>query len=507
MAAAIVQSPKLLSLIAPSPPRKLNPGGDKATLDWWAMANPTIDKPGSPLSVLAISRRPKDDLPALVDRFPGVLMSSLSRCLFPPLVITTIAVATAALAGDLQRAAPEDAGLSTDRLARVAAVVKPYIDDRDLAGAVIGVARDNKLVYLESFGKMDTGKPMRADTIFRLTAMTKPITAVAVMMLYEEGRFVLTDPIAKYIPAFEAPKVVLPDGTTEPARRDITILDLLTQTSGLTYRFWGQEPISSLYRKAGISDGLAPTEGSVGDMVSQLATLPLAHHPGEAFTEGLDFDVLGHLVELVSGLPLDRFLEDRIFTPLRMADTGFYISDAQRDRLSALYVPGGRGGLVKASDKSIRWAQLLFAANLPYADTRTYFSGGAGLTATAGGYLRFAQMMLNGGELYGNRLLGRKTVELMTGDCGGDLSIWDTYNPTRVGNLGDAIGLGFGVRTERGLTELGSVGEYMWAGLYTTRFWIDPREKMSIVMMSQRLPRFPDLEAKIHTAVYQAIID
>ncbi len=441
-------------------------------------------------------------------RFLSVLLPPFLGLLF---------IAVTAFGADLEKVAPEQAGLSSARLGQIAGAVKPYIDNKQLAGAVIGVARDNKLVYLESFGAMDidSGRTMREDTIFRIASMTKPVTSVAVMMLYEEGEFLLTDPISKLIPEFKEPQVLVlndpadPEAghSTVPAKREITILDLLTHTSGISYRFWDMAPIAGIYEAAGISDGLEPTPGTIGEMVKKLAKLPLIHQPGEAYAYGLNTDVLGYVVELASGMPLDRFFEERILAPLKMKDTQFFVSDAQRDRMSRLYIPGEQGGIVVASDAPIHWGQLVFSADVPYSKTRSFFSGGAGLTSTAGDYLRLTQMFLNGGQLDGVRILSPKSVELMSSNHIGDLSVWEVYAPAAIGNLGDKFGLGFGIKSESAQNELGSVGEFMWAGIYNTRFWIDPEEQLSIVMMSQLIPRVPDIEAKVHAAVYQAITD
>lgn len=431
--------------------------------------------------------------------------------------LTALALAVAPAAPVLaESSVAARAGFSESRLPRIDAVVQSYVDAKQLAGAVVGVMRNGKLVYLKSFGKQDieSGKPMSEDAIFRIASMTKPVTSVAVMMLVEEGRLLLTDPVSKYIPEFREPQVAIPrsagDPKTEydliPAAREITVLDLLNHTSGISYRFWGRTPFARLYEEASVSDGLTPTTGRIGDMVKALARLPLVHQPGSAYEYGLNTDVLGYLVEVVSGMPLDRFFKERIFDPLGMKDTQFYLSEGQRPRLASLYIPDGKGGIVKAPDAETRWGALVFSPGVPYATTRTYFSGGAGLTSTARDYLRFTQMLVNGGKLDDKRLLGPKTVELMRTNAIGALSVWDVYSPAAIGNLGDKFGLGFGIRSEAGLNEPGSVGEYMWAGIFNTRFWNDPKEKLSIVVMGQLIPRVPDIEARIHAAVYQAII-
>ena len=434
-----------------------------------------------------------------------MLTNRLSKALF---TFAFVASSSAIFSADLDKAAPDSVGLSAARLARVDAALKPYIDNKQLAGAVVAIARKNKTVYMKSFGAadIDSNKAMTNNAIFRIASMTKPVTSVAVMMLYEEGKFLLDDPIAKFIPEFKEPKVLSADGTTVPAKREITIRDLLRHTSGISYRFWGK-PVAEVYEKAGIFDGLAPTEGTIADMTKRIAAQPLHSQPGEAFEYGLNTDVLGYLVELISGMPLDHFFKERIFNPLKMPDTQFYVSDAQRNRVVSLYTPGEKGGLAKSPDAPTRWGQLIFSPAVPYGTQRTYFSGGGGLTSTAGDYLRFTQMFLNGGQLDGKRLLSRKSVELMAMNHIGDISVWTYVPPGAAGNLGDKFGLGFGVRSDVGMNELGSTGEYMWAGIFNTRFWIDPKEKLAIVMMGQIIPRNPDIEAKVHAAVYQAIQD
>jgi CubicO group peptidase (beta-lactamase class C family) len=434
-----------------------------------------------------------------------MLTRSISKWLIASLFIAST---SALIAADLDKAAPDSVGLSAARLARVDAALKPYIDNKQLAGAVVAIARKNKTVYMKSFGAadVDSNKAMADDAIFRIASMTKPVTSVAVMMLYEEGKFLLDDPISKFIPEFKEPKVLTADGKTVPAKREITIRDLLRHTSGISYRFWGK-PIAEVYEKAGIFDGLAPTEGTIAEMTKRIAVQPLHNQPGEAWEYGLNTDVLGYLVEVASGMPLDKFFKERIFNPLKMTDTQFYVSDAQKNRVVALYTPGEKGGIVKAADAPTRWGQLIFSPAVPYGSQRTYFSGGGGLSSTASDYLRFTQMFLNGGQLDGQRLLSRKSVELMGMNHIGDISVWTYVSPSAVGNLGDKFGLGFGVRSDAGMNELGSTGEYMWAGIFNTRFWIDPKEQMSIVMLGQIIPRNPEIEAKVHAAVYQAIQD
>ena len=420
-----------------------------------------------------------------------------------------------ASATDLAKAAPTDVGFSAERLDRIEGALKPYIVDKQLAGAVVGVARHGKLVYLKSFGSADAelGTPMKVDSIFRIASMTKAITSVAVMMLQEDGKLLVKDPVSKYIPEFKGQSVMVPRDPKDPksgydlvpANREVTIRDLLSHTSGISYRFWGNAA-APVYEEGGVPDGLSPNVGQTCDAMRKLAKLPLLHQPGSVYEYGLSTDVLGCLVEVVSGTTLDRFFKERIFKPVGMKDTQFFISAGQRSRMAGLYIPDGKGGIARAADETIRWGTLMFAANQPYQDQRTYFSGGAGLSSTAMDYLRFMQMLLNGGVINGNRILGSKSVELMRTNAIGSISLWDRLDPAATGNLGDKFGLGFGIRSERGLTELGSVGEFMWAGIYNTRYWMDPKEDIAIVFMSQRIPRVPDIEEKVHAAIYQAIV-
>lgn len=426
------------------------------------------------------------------------------------------AVAIHAMAADLDKATPESVGMSSARLERIGSVVQASIAKNEISGAVVGVTRNNKLVYLKSFGAADaeTKTPMTDDSIFRIASMSKAITSVAVMMLYEDGKLLLWDPVSKYVPEFKEPKVLVPvtpgDPKTEyktvPAKREITITDLLAHTSGISYQFWNKPQIAPLYNQGGVSDGLEPVAGNIGDNIKRLAKMPLIHHPGEGYEYGLNTDVLGYLVEVVSGMTLDQFLKERILTPLKMTETQFYISPAQRARMVNLYVPAEKGGMMKAADTTIRWGGLAFAVNANYGDMKGYYSGGAGLTSTAKDYLRFVQMLINGGQLDGVRLLSPKAVELMSTNQIGNHTVFEGFPYSAFGFWGDKFGLGFGVRTAAAQNELGSVGEYTWGGIYSTRFWIDPKEKLGIVVMAQRIPRDPEMEARVHSLVYQSLM-
>lgn len=359
---------------------------------------------------------------------------------------------------------PEEVGLSSDRLNRIEKRMNEYTATGKMPGMVTLVARHGKIAYYKSFGKMDieAKKPMTTDAIFRIASMSKAITTVAVMILYEEGNFLLTDPISKFIPEFRNPKVIMKSPTSDSiilvrAKSEITIRQLLNHTSGITY---GSGLQAGYYKEAGIMSGIDPTPGTIGEMVKKLGTLPLICQPGEEFNYGLSIDVLGYLVEVVSKMPLDVFLRERIFEPLKMKDTYFSIPADKFQRLAGLYKRDRNGKLYKSP------------RNLAHPVNQTYFSGGAGLRSTASDYVRFAQMLLNKGELEGVRILSRKTVEMMTSNSIGDLYISSSLRYTS----GDKFGYGFGIRTERSsFSENESIGSFGWDGALYTRFWVDPK--------------------------------
>jgi CubicO group peptidase (beta-lactamase class C family) len=343
---------------------------------------------------------------------------------------------------------------------------------------------------------------MRADTIFRIASMSKPITSVAVMMLYEEGKLQLTDPLSRYIPAFKNQRVVSgTDGGTvsfTPARRDITIRDLLTHRSGLSYGFLDGGPVGAAYRSAGISDGLTVTPGTIAENVDKLAAAPLLSQPGAEWHYSLSTDVLGRLIEVVGGMPFDVFLRERIFKPLGMSDTSFDVPDAKWSRFATVYAPDGAGGIRAMKDPET-FGNTMMSPFAYYKSPKRYFSGGAGLTSTIHDYARFTQMLLNGGTFNGVRLLGPKTIELMTTSHTADL-------PSG-GLLGadGQFGLGFRVSTDLGASQtLGSTGVYGWSGIYGTNFWIDPKEHLIGIMMVQRYPG-STVAASFQTLAYQAL--
>lgn len=417
----------------------------------------------------------------------------------------TLAPATAPAASPTS--SPEEVGLSSERLERIANVIQKGVDDGRIAGGVALVARHGKVAYLKAVGMADRDakKPMRADNIFRICSMTKPLTSVAVMMLYEEGRFTLNQAVSDFIPEFKNMKVLDPphpqDKTSPPgalvdAKRPITIRHLLTHTSGLTYH-WNPR-LGKAYTEAKMGHGLIQQEGTIGDAVKGLAAQPLLFQPGDAWEYSLADDVLGYFVEVVSGMPFDKFLQERIFKPLGMKDTGYYFSDEKAARFATAYTYYKDKGLQPIADgQVIKEGQFSYSADYPYRGPRTYFSGGGGLSATAEDYYRFCQMMLNGGQLNGTRLLSRKSVELIS----------QNHVQGKLDEMG--YGLGFGVTSEpKFLTELGSVGSYFWGGFYYTAFVIDPKEDMVVVFMGQLHPTGGlDVDDKVLRMAYQAIKD
>jgi CubicO group peptidase (beta-lactamase class C family) len=396
-------------------------------------------------------------------------------------------------------ASPESLGFSPERLQRLDAVIDDYTARQQIAGSVVYIARQGQIVQLKAHGQQDiaAGQPMRTDAIFRIASMSKAITAVAVMMLYEEGRLLLHDPVAKYLPAFAHPVVAVapPPGspagtkfTTEPAKRPITILNLLTHTAGLTY---GDGPAREVYEKAQLYNWyFANHDETIAAAIDRLGTLPLNGQPGEAWQYGFSYDVLGRLVEVVSGQALDRFFEERIFRPLKMTDSCFYLPPEKAGRLAPVYgLEKGKLVLEETSDKS----DYIHGP-------RKCFSGGAGVLSTASDYGRFLQMLLNGGELDGVRLLGPKTVELMHTNLVGD--------KYRYRNDTDAYGAGFWVNNDPGFYgELGSEGAYGWGSAYYPQYLIDPKEKLVAIFMTQLRPAGGvDLVSKFKVLTYQAIV-
>jgi CubicO group peptidase (beta-lactamase class C family) len=405
-------------------------------------------------------------------------------------------------------ATPEEVGLSSERLGRIASAIQKGVDDGRLAGGVSLVARHGKIAYFQAVGMADRDarRPMRTDSIFRICSMSKPLTSVAVMILYEEGRFALSDPVSDYLPEFKHMKVLDPpwpqDKTSPPgalvdAKRPITIFNLLTHTSGLTYQ-WNVR-LGKAYQDASVGSGIMQHEGTIGEGVKRLAALPLLFQPGDDWEYSLADDVLGRLVEVVSGMPFDKFLQVRLFQPLGMKDTGFFPPAENVPRLATAYAYDEQKGLHPILDNQVmQEGGFQFTADYPYRGPHTYFSGGGGLCSTAEDYYRFCQMMLNGGELNGARILSRKSVELMS------------HNHVQGKADGaNAYGLGFGTTNDaQQLTELGSVGSFYWGGFYYTSFVIDPKEELVAIFMGQLHPDGGlKIDSQAITLAYQAIKD
>ena len=394
--------------------------------------------------------------------------------------------------------APESAGFSSTRLERIDAHMNGYVEQGKLAGITAAIARRGQLVYRQAFGLADreAGTPMSLDTLFRIYSMSKPITSVALMMLYEQGRFLLRDPISRYIPAFKHTKVFVrqTDAGYEVAdlEREITILDLLTHTSGLSYGF---EPelryVDRLYQARFWQHQRRRQQDSLEAWISSLSTLPLAFQPGTAWNYSMATYVLGYLVQVLSDTPFDVYLQKEIFEPLGMPDTAFYVPADKVARFAANYGPAEDGG-IQAIDAPAS-SEYLNAGRVP--------SGGGGLVSTTGDYLRFAHMLLNKGELDGVRLLGRKTFEWMTANhLPPNLHVWD--EPTM------GFGLGFGVCIGLGGQNVGSIGRYGWGGAATTRFWVDPQEALIGLFMTQFMPsgHYP-IQDEFEVLTYQALVD
>ena len=386
----------------------------------------------------------------------------------------------------LPRAVPEDVGMSTSRLERIAPVMQGYVDDSKIPGALTMIARAGRLVHFEKFGMQDvaTEKPLEFDTIFRIYSMTKPITSIAVMMLYEEGHFQLGTPVSELIPAFKDMQIYTEGGEDiVDAETEMTIKHLLTHTSGLIYGGDGDHPIHQRYRDANYY------RGDLANMANELGDIPLLHDPGAAWNYGMSTDVLGYLVEVVSGMPFEEFLKTQILDPLGMTDTAFSVPDEKAARYPTLYEPAEDGGI-----------QVIENAPVSSGPRSFFHSGGAGLQSTAADYLRFCQMLLNDGELDGVRLLGRKTVELIRMN-----HISDDWRPLE--RTGCGFGLGFAVVMDVAETHApGSLGTYSWGGLASTTFWIDPVEDLIGILMTQLIGDSP-FHAQFRVLTYQAITD
>ena len=428
-----------------------------------------------------------------------------SRWVFLGFILTTTLVLSgceptpgSAAAGTpplLPPATPESVGMSSERLTRLHDGMQQLVDDGLLAGITTMIARRGQVVDFQTYGHRDieAGDLMEEDAIFRIYSMSKPITGVALMTLYEEGKFRLSDPVQRYIPEFTDLKVAASWGLDGPVLEDadhpMTIRELMSHTAGLAYGIGSPGPTDSLYSARRVLS----RQGTLADMIDKLAELPLRHQPGSRWYYSIAVDVQGYLVEVLSGQPFDEFLQERIFDPLRMVDTGFDVPEADHDRLVRYYGYDAEGSLVAPSNDGP-------AGSRPYLDPTTFFSGGGGLVSTTTDYMRFSQMLLNGGELGGVRILSPTTVDLMTQNQ------MPRANPERSPGMG--FGLDFSVVLDAVGKEYVSVGEYFWGGAAGTWFWIDPVEDLIFVgMIQQRGARRPDVRSISRQLTYQAIVE
>jgi CubicO group peptidase (beta-lactamase class C family) len=424
--------------------------------------------------------------------------SRITTCTLAAVLLSTVLPALLG-AQSLPRASkPEDVGLSSERLQRLTAVFKGYVGENRLPGAVVLVLRRGKVAYFSAFGARDreTSAPMREDSIFRIASQSKAAVSVAVMILQEEGKLLIGEPVGNHLPEFAKTTVAVPRAgggyDVVRARRPITIRDLLTHTAGIGY---GDGPAADQWKAAGITGWyFADRDEPVAATISRLAALPFDAHPGEKWVYGYSTDILGALVERVSGQSLDAFLRARIFEPLGMRDTHFYLPDSKADRLTTVYSAAAAGPLTRTPETGGMVSQGAYLKG-----PRKSYSGGAGLLSTASDYGRFLQMLLNGGELDGKRILSRPSVRLMTVPQTAGIE----FRP------GQGFGLGFYVVSdvgERGLP--GSVGEYGWGGAYHSTYWVDPAEQLVVVYMTQLIPSGTlDDQSKLRALVYQAIND
>lgn len=400
---------------------------------------------------------------------------------------------------------PEDVGLSAERLSRIDGWMDRLVADKRLAGLSVNVLRRGEIAYSRATGQSDIarGTAFGADTIVRIYSMTKPLTSTAIMMLYEEGRFQLDDPITRFLPEFANMRVASGGNRvkidTVPAARDITFRDLLTHTSGLTYGFIDATAVDALYRERGVD--FQTSEKSLAEVVELAATCPLIAQPGAEWNYSIATDVLGRLVEVISGQSFHSFLDERVLAPLGMVDTGFHVPQGKIARFAANYVRHPKTGEALLFDDP---ATSRFAAHPPVC------SGGGGLVSTAADYLRFCGMMLGEGELNGVRLLGRKTVELMTSNhLDGDMAAMGMPRFSESNYAGIGFGLGFSVTLDPARAQiLGTPGEYAWGGAASTAFWCDPAEDMAVVLLTQLMPSstYP-IRRELRVLTYQAIID
>ena len=400
-------------------------------------------------------------------------------------------------------ARPEEVGLSTPHLARITPWMRRWVDSGKLPGLLVAIVRNDRLAWFETCGYRDVERKraVEPDTIYRIYSMTKPITTVAALMLYEEGCFQLDDPVAKFIPAFADTRVFAGGDadsfTTEPLVRPVTVHDLMIHTSGLTYGFQHEHAVDALYRKRQVE--FNANIGPLAGVVEAAAAQPLVFQPGTRWNYSVSTDVLGRLVEIWSGVPLDTFFDERILRPLDMRDTGFHVPEGQGDRLASSYIQADDGGLALVDP----------AGESRFLEPAVTLSGGGGLVSTAADYLRFVRMLRGHGTLEGARILGRKSVELMTTNhLPGDLADMGRPRFAEMPFAGIGFGLGVSVLLDPAKARiLGSPGEYAWGGMASTAFWADPAEDMIVLLLTQLMPSsaYP-IRRELRVLTYQALL-
>lgn len=424
-------------------------------------------------------------------------ISTFFRCIAPLLIL--LFSSQILFAQLLTEASAESVGMSSERLKRIDAVLQQYVDKKDVAGAVGIVVKNGKIVYYKGIGNddRDAKTPLKKDAIFRIASQTKAVTSTAVMMLYEEGKFLLDDPISKYIPSFKNPQILDKFNETDssytvkPAKREITIRQLLTHTSGISYAMIGSPEANAIYAKNNIPSGIGTPGYKLSEVITRLGKLPLVHEPGEKFTYGLNSDVLGYLVEVLSGKSLDTFLKERIFEPLGMKDTYFYLPEDKKSRLAILYTQDKEGNTIKAESRPD------FNTDYPK-ENGTFYAGGAGLSSTAYDYAIFLQTFINGGQYNGKRILSPAVVNLMIQNQIGDV------------NMGNKkFGLGFAITTEKEAARIPvPAGSFDWGGIFGTTYWADPKDKIVALLMTQKYPSsiWGEMQDKFKVLVYQSVL-
>jgi len=395
----------------------------------------------------------------------------------------------------LPTATPAEVGLDATKLGNVRETIESFVENQEIAGAVFAIARHGKLVEIEAVGwkDLEDSEPMKRDTIFRIYSMTKPIVSAAAMTLVEDGKLKLDDPVSKYIPEFAAAEVYVSgqgeDLKTEPLKRAVTVRDLLRHSSGLTYGFFSDTPVDRMYRAAGVMNDNEDN----GALASKAASIPLLFQPGTRFHYGVSVDVLGHVIEVASGKTLDEYLQSTIFDPLQMDDTGFFVPKEDRARFANSYTAKPNGGIVVIDD----------ASSSKFLSKPALLSGGGGLVSTADDYMRFALMMLGGGELNGTRVLSEQSVAEMTKN-----QLPSSALPIQIGvpMVGTGFGLGFSVVVaDDPPSWVGVKGEYGWDGMASTHYWASPEHDLAVVVLTQRQPFSGQVEAAVKPIVYDAV--